>query len=56
MNFDRRKAAIADMSPSFATLVILPVILRNVFMENLNDRAASIEATSQLEEFCTEPL
>jgi hypothetical protein len=52
MNFDRRKAAIADMSPSFATLVILPVILRNVFMENSNDRAASIEATSQLEEFC----
>ena len=51
MNFDRRKAAIADMSPSFATLVILPVILRNVFMENSNDRAASIEATSQLEEF-----
>jgi len=30
--------------------------LRNVFMENSNDRAASIEATSQLEEFCTEPL
>jgi len=51
MNFDRRKAAIADMSPSFATLVILPVILRDVFMENSNDRAASIEATSQLEEF-----
>ena len=56
MNFDRRKAAIADMSPSFATLVILPVILRDVFMENSNDRAASIEATLQLEEFCTEPL
>ena len=51
MNFDRRKATIGDMSPSFATLVIPLVILQCVFMENPDDRAAGIETTPQFRRF-----
>ena len=51
MNFDPRKSAIADTSPSFATLVISPMILQGIFMENSDDLAAGIEITPQFERF-----
>ena len=51
MNFDPRKSAIADMSPSFATLVISLMILQGIFMENPDDLAAGIEITPQFERF-----
>lgn len=51
MNFDRRKATIGDMSPSFATLVIRLVILQCVFMKNPDDLAAGIETTPQFKRF-----
>ena len=51
MNFDGRKATIADMSPSFATLVISLVILQGDFMENPDDLAAGIEITPRFKRF-----
>ena len=51
MKFHGRKATIADMSPSFATLVISLVILQCVFMENPDDLAAGIETTTQFKRF-----
>jgi hypothetical protein len=56
MNFDRRKAAIADMSPSFATLVISPVILRDVLWKTQTILPPALKPLRNWKNFPAEPL